>query len=363
MRVVSSTNKVSLRLYGMIFSIGLLLLPGAIFGAFWLANPDTVKEKLRESRAYDAASDVIVGQIARDSLANIKGATTLPKGSLERALRRVATPDRVQQKVETYITHNYAWLDGKKSKPMETLDFTEEKKLLAKELGREASDHIKGKPVCGVSQLLENRKQLEADPVSAPCQVPGVSRKVIEDAATAKIQERLQVQQAPNVDTRKKSVSSGVAVAGPGVEIGPFIKGVYWWLKHGFMTVLSVLMFVAAISFAILRSGRRWFSWAAGLFVGVAVFLFMSIIPISLVVYTDIVSVSVIPAAFRSVVDTLALPFIITVAVVAGVYLIVGLFGIMWGARRGSERDTETGSYGASGSYPGAPGGPAGKSF
>ena len=338
------------RLYGALFSLALLLLPGAAFGAFWLANPSSVKSQLEKSNVYDLVSRSIIDQSALD-LSGRASNNNLSTESFKRAMQKVVTPKIVKQKAEEYIDHNYAWLDNKKAKPMNFPDITNERRQLSRELGKEFSFHFMSMPLCGADELNNYSEQLKSNTLSISCRIPGVSRESVETLANNKIDEDLKEsfshKPMGNQGNKTKTVGVSSVVSGGRFELGPFAKFVYWLLRHGLMMVLSIILVMGAVAAASIRSLAGWLSWSGRSAVGAAVSILVAILPIAAITQIDYMSKSIIPEEYRSVVMTLTQPLVVISLVTLAFYVFFGLFAIVVAAKKGGDGNEEgSGGYG-----------------
>ena len=302
-----------LSLCRVFFYIALLLLPFTIYATFWLSSAESVNKQLENSKAYDVASEVLSQQLLAETTIQTLAETEVPRERIETAVRTVATPEVVQYRVENYVTENYKWLNGKRDSPVTTIDLTEERRALARELGLDAEQvHV-----AGVESSLG-----------------GIStfQPALPDSLTEAFES--------------------------------LVQAVYWVLRHGFMTMISLALITGALAFLQLKSAARWMCWAKGAFYGAAGTLL--VLALALAVSTQMSSVAAvfIPGAVQSVVAVLAIPLIVVICVTAVIYLILALFAILARAKGGSPHDSNqyadaTDRF----QNPGAPGGSAGTSF
>lgn len=302
-----------LSLCRVFFYIALLLLPFTIYATFWLSSAESVNKQLENSKAYDVASEAIVQQLLVYTTVQTAAETDISRAHIEAAVRKIATPEVVQYKVENYVTENYKWLNNKRDSPVTAIDLTEERRALARELGRDTEEvQIEG--------AKASRGGLLAVEPTLPDSVTGAFESLV--------------------------------------------QAVYWVLRHGFMTMFSLALITGALAFLQLKSVARWMRWAKGAFYGAAGTLL--VLALALAVSTQMSSVAAvfIPGAVQSVVAVLAIPLIVIISVTAVIYLILALFAILARAKGGSPHDSNQYAYATDRSQnPGAPSGPAGTSF
>ncbi len=243
----------------------------------------------------------------------------------------------MRQKSEKIIGDNYEWLNGKRDSPVFDVSFAAEQRRLSEEIAKEAASQVLEKPECNFSQIMQYSEQLRNSPLAIPCRVPGVDRAAIEGAVLRGANDQLAMDAANTVaEGRQLGVAAGSQSSkGNSSEyIGASLKFIYWWVKHGLMVFISILLVSGAISLMVLKSIPRWIRWSKPTFLSAAITLYIAIIPIVLITQTSLIRLPAQLNIFSAVISALATPLVIVTVSVATVYLILSIFAIIFGAKK-----------------------------
>ena len=356
MNKMSAGKKVSLRVGGIIFGIGLLLLPFTLFVTFWLSSAQAVNKQLERSTAYDVASEALAAQMIRYASAEASTAA-LPQDVIERAVKSVITPELLQQKTETYIVANYDWLNNERDEPLLEINLANERELLTAAFAREAEQTIERKPACDVTQMNLYQAQLQTDPLSVPCRLTGVDPGQVQSIVGQKAEELMQSSTQNDGSGQADMVSmlpSGGAQQWEFLE--RLIRLIYWGMKHGFMMIISVLLLAGVMTFLAAGTVTRWLMWARAVFASTAITLAFFTLWLVLATQTSIFPMVFVPTVAQTVVAVLAVPLIVVLALTAAAYLVAMVFGIL--ARKKEVRNYEQAAHSA-----GASSGSSGQSY
>lgn len=329
MKKLTTGQKIATKLLSGICSVVLLLLPVAIFGTFWLANPAALKQLLADAKVYHPISEMVAKQSAQQVSVSLQGTGGLENDAVQRAVRDVFTPKMMQAEVESLIDENYRWLEGEKSEPTVTISFEKQKRKLAEALSSEAVRSVQQKPICTAEQLYSYQLHAQLDLRNLPCRPGGDSIRAFEsqmhNAASAQFNT---MQQSREGDLALSAIASPSASFG--VQAEQVAQGVYWLLKHGFILTLSLLLLVGTLAAVIVRNKYYWLEWVKSPLLSAGVVLAISAAVAILSTQTNLLgAASLLNGEAGRTVATISRPLLTIVALGAGGYIMAGLFAIL----------------------------------
>jgi hypothetical protein len=169
-----------------IYLIGpIWFLTATLFAFFAIANPGVIKTALSDNNTYQKLIPAGLDIAQKDNNDNGKDALPLNEPGVQTAINKAFPPDDLKAKSETVIDSVFIWLDGKTAKPQFSLDFTNNKQLLASELGNYTATRAASLPPCTVQDV--QAAQSNNDVFSIKCLPPGVTPAQAGQEATSKI--------------------------------------------------------------------------------------------------------------------------------------------------------------------------------
>jgi hypothetical protein len=223
----------------------LFVLPTAMLATFVFSRLEPTKQLLRESQIYESLQQAMSTQASTPQLASAYGIDTM---SLQKAIKKSFSADTLQKKSENLIDNNYAWLEGSRSQPDTTLNFSDTQRVLASVVANESQAQFAAKPVCSNEQLWQYVRQLESTPLSAPCRPEQTDFAVFRN----KIEETI-LQTPSSADVGPSALEQGAGIAMADTIQNPqrtgltqqqtsIARGVFWFGSYAFWIVLCILV-------------------------------------------------------------------------------------------------------------------------
>ncbi len=167
---------------GFIYLLALLLLFSLIFGAVATSinsiatKPHKISVLLNSSGVYDAFVTSAIEQAQKSDLNNVTtSSVSLSDPAVTQAARAAFSDEQIQRYVDTFLSSNYDWLNGKSSTPNFNIDLTSAKQAFAKEVGDRVQNQLANLPVCSTSQLAQLQNLQQADPLTITCRPAGLN--------------------------------------------------------------------------------------------------------------------------------------------------------------------------------------------
>lgn len=153
-----------------------------------LTKPAKLVSWLNQSHVYTSLVDNAIHD-AQQNASNDTGAgrVSLSDPAVVGAVKTVFSASVVQQYSSTFINSNYAWLQGKTSTPDFKIDLTGSKQQLATFIGQAVQTKLSALPACTAAQLAQLQSTLNTDPLTLPCNLPGISPETAGQQAAQQI--------------------------------------------------------------------------------------------------------------------------------------------------------------------------------
>ena len=333
----SLPRRIGLTLLANLWSIGLLLLPLALYAAFWLTNVDTVKMQFEESKVYESISTAFATQVLNQVPADVSAA--VDPALLEQSVHEVVTADAVQQKIEPLLDANYLWLAGERVEPLLTINFAPEQRAIAERLSEKVVGEYQVKPACSATDLSQYHFELQRDPLRAPCRIEGVETQWLKQQLrpyTAPLDPSnsteiaLDIAPDQHIDAR-----TGLVPTQPPVTIDPAIwQGAYWGLRNGIYVLLTVLIILAMLARGLTGAWVGWLLWMRRPLLSTGIVLFMSAVIGVVLTQTEWLPVAVMSDVIRQSLSYIFQTPLIITAVTAAAYILLAIFVILIIQRR-----------------------------
>jgi len=164
---------------GIVYLLSLLFFTTLLTGVITtniniaLAHPNKLEAWLNQSGLYSSFVDTAIKQ-ADVSSGGSGGSNTvsLSDAAVHQAAQAAFSPALLQQDANTFLNSNYAWLEGKTSKPSFVIDFTNAKLTFAQQVGQYVTTHLGSLPRCTTSQIAA---MPNFDPLSVTCRPASIS--------------------------------------------------------------------------------------------------------------------------------------------------------------------------------------------
>lgn len=149
-------------------TVAVLAATNAVFG-----KPDTLKQTLAESGAYNGFSAGLVDQVATTNAEKTQQSGIDP-AILKQVGEKVLTPTKVQSYAEQIIDGTYNWLEGETAQPEFNLNVGSLQTEFGGAVGDVAVDRVQKLPLCTYQQLAAMDTR-DIDPFNLKCRPPGIN--------------------------------------------------------------------------------------------------------------------------------------------------------------------------------------------
>lgn len=136
--------------------------------ANFLGTPETLKQILKDSGAYDNVVDIVLDETTRQ--AKDDNSIPISDEQIRTLVNDVFPAERLQAIVDNVADGTYRWLNGEAPQPDFKIDLREEKIALAKGVANYAAERIEKLPPCTSIPTT-------TDPFEIDCQPPGINIK------------------------------------------------------------------------------------------------------------------------------------------------------------------------------------------
>jgi len=174
-RLMVWLRKGIVHLLSLVLLLSLLGMAFATSATKTLTHPAKIETLLSQSKLYDAFINNALKQAQQSDSTGAAGSISLDNPTVQQAARAAFTPQLLQNDVNTFLTSNYAWLEGKTSKPAFTIDLTAPKQNFANQVGKDVETRLASLPVCSVAQLQQLQNTPQLDPLSVTCRPPNLN--------------------------------------------------------------------------------------------------------------------------------------------------------------------------------------------
>jgi hypothetical protein len=176
---------------GLVHVLSLVLFVTLLGGALVtsadvnLRQPAKIESWLNQSQLYDHFVSDIIAQAQKSTGGNDQpGSVSLSDSVVQQAARSAFPPGLVQQDVNSFLDSNYAWLQGKTSKPNFVINLTQAKQSFAQQVGQYVQVYTASLPVCTAAQEAGAQ---DVDPLAASCRPAALTPQAVGSAATQQL--------------------------------------------------------------------------------------------------------------------------------------------------------------------------------
>lgn len=164
----------------------LCLLAGAAATSINIAgaHPDKIESWLSQSGLYTGMVNTAIKQAQTSTNTGTNSGVTLDDPAVQQAAKTAFTTDLLRTSVNTIINSNYAWLEGKTTKPEFTVDLTAAKQTFAQLIGENVTKRLASLPVCTPAQVIGLKS---FDPLTIACRPANLDPTVAGTTVTKQI--------------------------------------------------------------------------------------------------------------------------------------------------------------------------------
>ena len=161
---------------GFVHFLSIVLLVSLVGGAYaasfdlTLAHEDKVEKWLVDSKLYDAFINTALKEAKQAQEPSRTVTVAFDNPAVKQSAQQAYPPEQMKKDVHTFLSGNYAWLEGKAAKPNFVVDFTAVQERFANSIGQQVEDRLKGLPVCTPQQLADLQANPNSiDPMTIAC--------------------------------------------------------------------------------------------------------------------------------------------------------------------------------------------------
>ena len=250
---MNGIKKVFVALFAVVLLGSLLGTAGSTSAVINLTKPKNIEKWLSNSKLYDhfVSNTTEQGQksVGAAEDANV---TSLSDAAVQDAAKSAFSQALVESNINKFIESNYAWLEGKTSKPDFVIDLTDAKQSFAEQVGAYVTQHLSTLPAC--TDIPTSQAQA-ADPLNATCRPPSVSPQAAGEQVTQQIASSSELLNNPVLTVQNINPEQGSQNKPYYVKLAHLPK-VYQYGKL-VPIVLAVLSLISALFLIYLSSTRR----------------------------------------------------------------------------------------------------------
>lgn len=269
---MSFIKKAAYQFVGAIFKLLILTLPVLFAIAIVLGNPNTIQGALKESRVYDQIVDVALDN-SRDTVNDANTKTLLSDPEIRAAVQKSITPQVLEQSTGSVVGGIYGWLQGKTAEPIFSIDLSDAKNSLSKNLATYAEKRVAALPVCTVAQL--RTINLQEDLLSLPCQPPGTNASAVGQQFSEQLLSDIDLLDKPIITSQTiKDENNGRSIVADANALPDLYSGVQTgkWIVLGVTIALGLLLIFGRRN---RKAGLQHVAWAL---IGTATFFIIALL-------------------------------------------------------------------------------------
>jgi hypothetical protein len=172
-------SEISLYLIGVVW-----FMVAGLFALFAIVNPESLKSALNENGTYQKVVPAVLDEAQKQNSEDKSNQLPINEPEIQAATNKAFPPKDLQIKSETVINSVFAWLEGKTESPQFRLDFTNNKQVLATEIGKYTQKRAATLPPCDLKDI---DAALSGDPFTIKCLPPGITPTQLGHEASRKI--------------------------------------------------------------------------------------------------------------------------------------------------------------------------------
>lgn len=161
-------RKFGVVVFCLVFFVSLLSLAFSTSSNIALTHPKKIEKWLAQSGLYGSFVDTAIEQADKTAGNDQAGGVSLSDTAVKQAAESAFSPQLMQGNVNSFLSSNYAWLEGKTAKPQFKIDLTAAKSDFGARVGKYVKTYLSTLPACTPAQ--EARIDLTTvDPLALNC--------------------------------------------------------------------------------------------------------------------------------------------------------------------------------------------------
>jgi lysophospholipase L1-like esterase len=179
-------RKFGVAVFSLVLFVSLLALAFSASSNIAFTHPGKLEKWLNDSNLYGAFVENAIDQAEQTAGTDQSGGISLSDSAVKRAAESSFSSAALQKDVNTFLDSNYAWLNGKTSKPSFSVDLSGAKQNFAQKVGDYVKTYLSTRPACTPAQAAQINPQT-ADPLTLNCLPPGVDPATVSAQVTEQI--------------------------------------------------------------------------------------------------------------------------------------------------------------------------------
>ena len=166
-------RKFGVAVFCLVLFTSLLVLAFSTSSNIAFTHPKKIETWLSQSGLYGSFVDTAIEQADKTAGNDQSGGVSLSDTAVKQAAESAFSPQLMQHNVNMFLDSNYAWLEGKTTKPQFTIDLTAAKSDFAARVGKYVKTYLSTLPACTPAQTAKIDLST-ADPLTLDCRPPGL---------------------------------------------------------------------------------------------------------------------------------------------------------------------------------------------
>lgn len=179
-------RKFGVVVFSLVLFVSLLALAFSTSSNIAFTHPSKLEKWLNDSNLYGAFVENAIDQAEQTAGTDQSGGISLSDTAVKQAAESSFSSAALQKDVNTVLNSNYAWLNGKTSKPNFSVDLSGAKQNFAQKVGDYIKTYLATRPACTAAQAAQINPQT-ADPLTLNCLPPGVDPATVSTQVTEQI--------------------------------------------------------------------------------------------------------------------------------------------------------------------------------
>ncbi len=179
-------RKFGVVVFSLVLLVSLLTLAFSISSNIAFTHPNRLEKWLNDSNLYGAFVENAIDQAEQTAGTDQSGGISLSDTAVKQAAESSFSSATLQKDISAFLNSNYAWLNGKTSKPNFSVDLSGAKQNFAQRVGDYVKTYLATRPACTPAQAAQINPQT-ADPLTLSCLPPGVDPATVSTQVTEQI--------------------------------------------------------------------------------------------------------------------------------------------------------------------------------
>lgn len=179
-------RKFGVVVFSLVLFASLVVLAFSTSSNTAFTHPERLEKWLNDSNLYGAFVENAIDQAEQTAGTDQSGGVSLSDAAVKQAAETSFSSAALNKDVDAFLNSNYAWLNGKTSKPNFSVDLSDAKQDFAQRVGNYVKTYLTGLPGCTAAQAAQINTQT-ADPLTLTCRPSNIDPATLGTQVTDQI--------------------------------------------------------------------------------------------------------------------------------------------------------------------------------